>query len=81
MIFDVIFIHDTDYWRVIIVRVGPREQECNDTIHLFEFKTVILRMSSRTVWFEGQHIDELYIYFQIIVVMLMFYLDVIQTIW
>jgi len=45
--------------RVIFVRVRSAEQECNETIQLSDFKTVILRMSSRAVWFEGKHNNEL----------------------
>ena len=59
IIFDVIFIHDTDYMRVIIMRVQSEQEGYTETIHLSDFKTVILRISSRTVWFEGQHINEL----------------------
>ena len=53
MIFDFIFMHDTDYVRAIIVRVRYGQEEYTETIHLSEFKTVILRMSSRTLWNEG----------------------------
>jgi hypothetical protein len=59
MIVDVIFIHDTDYMHVIIVRVRSEQEEYTETIHLSDFKTVILRISSRTVWFEGQYVNEL----------------------
>ena len=52
-------MHDTDYMRVIIVRVPSEQKEYTETIHLYDFKTVILRISSRTVWLEGQHINEL----------------------
>jgi hypothetical protein len=59
IIFDVIFIHDTDYVRVIIMRVRSGQKEYAEAIHLSDIKTVILRISSRTVWFEGQHVNEL----------------------
>jgi hypothetical protein len=59
MIVDVIFIHDTDYMRVIIIRVRSGQYEYIESIHLSDFKTVILRISSRTVWFEEQHVNEL----------------------
>jgi hypothetical protein len=35
--------------RVIIVRVRSGQEGCNETIQLSDFKTVILRMSSRSV--------------------------------
>jgi hypothetical protein len=45
-------MHDILYFSVIVVRTRSGQEE---TIHLSEFKTV-------TVWFEGQHNDELYAY-------------------
>ena len=45
--------------RVIIIRVRSGQYEYTEAIHLSDYKTVILRISSRTVWFEGQYINEL----------------------
>ena len=39
--------------RVIIMRVRSGQYEYTEAIHLSYYKTVILRISSRTVWFEG----------------------------
>jgi hypothetical protein len=49
-------MHDTFYFSVIVVRALSGQEEYTETIHLSEFKIV-------TVWFEGQHNDELYAYF------------------
>ena len=69
-------IHDTGYMRVIIIRVRSGQEEYTEALHLSDFKTVILRISSRTVWFEEKHVNEspmrldrqheLYICFQIL---------------
>jgi hypothetical protein len=45
--------------RVIIMRVRSGQYEYTEAIHLSDYKTVILRISSRTVWFEGQYVNEL----------------------
>ena len=52
-------MHDTDYMRATIVLVRSGQWEYTETIHLYDCKTVILRISSCTVWLEGQHINEL----------------------
>ena len=52
-------------------------------IHWSDFKTVIQRPSPRTVLFEGQHNDELYVYFQILLLSLLkltFYIYMIHFI-
>ena len=49
-------MYDTFYFSIIVVRARSGQEEYTETIHLSEFKTV-------TVWFEGQHNDELYAYF------------------
>ena len=46
-------MYDTFYFSIIVVQARSGQEE---TIHLSEFKIV-------TVWFEGQHNDELYAYF------------------
>ena len=52
-------MHDTDYMHAIIVPLRSGQLEYTETIHLYDSKTVILRISSRTGWLEGQHINEL----------------------
>jgi hypothetical protein len=48
-------MYDTFYFSIIVVRARSGQEEYTETIHFSEFKTV-------TVWFEGQHNDELYAY-------------------
>jgi len=55
-IFYVLFLHG-----VIIVRVRSGQERKTETIHL-----LILRTSPRTEWFEGHHIDDFCVYFQIL---------------
>lgn len=60
------FIHDTDYMCVVIVRVRSGQEEYIQLILLSGLDLVLCG-----VWFERQQkIDELYIYSQIFVIIL-----------